>query len=281
MENHDVYVDIILPLPLEGSFTFKLPWMLHSEVEIGKRAIVQFGRKKIYTCVIVKIHNQKPKDYQVKEIIEIIDSEPIVNQFQLKLWSWMANYYMCSIGQVYRAALPSGLKIESETNVILKPNIPDDLTISSKEEIVIDNLKTTDQLNIGNINQLLGIKNSIPIVKSLIEKQVVTVEETLVESFKIKTESYLNIAPKFRQQELLNDVLENLKRAPKQYELLLSFISLSHIFSDDETQKITRKQFLKITASSHAILNGLIKKGILEISEQEISRLQYDSSEIN
>lgn len=277
MFDHTLFAEVILPLPLEGTFTFALPDELADAAEVGKRAIVQFGRKKIYTTIIKDIHNNKSEGYEVKPIFEIIDDRPIVNQFQLQLWQWMAKYYMCTLGEVYRAALPTGLKLESETNVLLQKEMPEDISITEKEEIILSYLKTEEQLSISRVNELLGVKNSIPYVRSLIEKRAVVIEEQLGDGFKPKSESFVRLAPKYQQEERLAEVLDKLARARKQHELLMAYLRLSSSFSDEEEKKISRKQLLKVAASNHATLNSLVKKGILEIFEEEVSRLQFQS----
>ncbi|MEA3446053.1 MAG: primosomal protein N' [Bacteroidota bacterium] len=281
MSNKTLFADIILPLPLEGSFTFKIPLLLSGLMEIGKRVIVQFGRKKIYTGIIEKLHNSNPEGYQLKEIIEVLDEEAIVNKFQFQLWHWMADYYMCTLGEVYKAALPTGLKLESETIVSLEELYIKDQEFSGNEEKVVENLKIDEHLNINRINEILGLKNSISVVKSLIDKKIVCVEEKLVEGFKAKTESYVRISSEYQQEEKLNEILDKLTSAPRQHELMMVFLRLLFSFSDEKHKKISRKKLLKQAASNHATLNSLIKKGILEIYEEEISRLKFDLPEKN
>lgn len=279
MINHTLFADIILPLPLEGSFTFALPEEMEGAAEVGKRVIVQFGRKKIYTGIIKEIHSTKPEGYEVKEVFEILDDRPIVNSFQLQLWQWMADYYMCTLGEVYRAALPTGLKLESETNVLLQKELPDDIDLSEKEETIIAFLKSEAQLSISRVNEILGLKNAIPHVKSLIEKRAVVIEEKLDDGFKAKTESFVKLAPDYQQEEKLTEVLDKLTRAHKQHDLLMTFLRLSDSFSEEDEKKISRKQLLKEAASNHATLNSLAKKGILDIFEEEVSRLHFNSTE--
>ena len=119
-----VYVDVILPLPLAGSFTYRLPTSCEDKVQMGSRVVVQFGAKRYYTAIVLRKHSDSPQgDYEIKEVVEVLDPAPIVQPTQLKLWQWIADYYMCSIGDVYKAALPSGLKMESETVVELMPHL--------------------------------------------------------------------------------------------------------------------------------------------------------------
>ncbi len=281
MNGQPDFADVILPLPLDGSFTFLVPGKLIDWAEVGKRVIVQFGRKKIYTGIIIKLHNTAPENYQVKEIIDILDSKPLVNNIQLELWHWIANYYLCSDGEVLRAALPSGLSLESETTVRLESNEIDISGLSQRETIVIANLKTHSVLNISKINELLGLKNSIPVVKGLIEKKAVCVEEKLVERFKERTETIVHISPEYNNESAINEILDKLSRAPNQHKLVMTFLHESSLFSDKETKPISRKQLLRLSGSTHSTLNALVKKGIFQLSAEKVSRLNFNASGIS
>ena len=117
MPETNLYADLILPVPLEGTFTYHVPEEWAEHCTVGKRAVVQFGKKKIYSGLIYKVHENKPTDYQTKDLLSILDDEPLINEQQLKFWEWIADYYLCTLGEVYRAALPSGLKLESHTGI--------------------------------------------------------------------------------------------------------------------------------------------------------------------
>ena len=274
------YVDVILPLPLEGSFTFALPDDLVGKAEIGKRAIVQFGKRKIYTGLILSIHQQKPENYDIKPVLEIIDERPIVNLVQLQLWQWMADYYMCSIGEVYRAALPSGLKLESNTNILQAQELPEEYTLTPREEQIFDIVKTEKQISISRINDLMEIKNAFPHIKSLIEKNIVQVEEKLFGGFKAKTETYVRLHTDYIDETALNSILDKLTRAPKQHQLVMSYLQLSNDFNKHRAEKISRKILLKKSGTTHATLNSLIKKGVFELAEEKVSRLSDDEGEL-
>ena len=181
MNYQQKFADVILPLPLKQLFTYSIPTNLAKEIEIGKRVIVQFGSRKIYTAVVFSIHNNAPKEYQTKDIVSVLDEKPIVNNFQLKLWQWIADYYMCSIGDVFKAALPSGLKLESETKVIYNPENIDQKKFNATETLVLDLLANKNIASINEISDTLNRKDSLPVIKSLLEKKAVILEERLRE----------------------------------------------------------------------------------------------------
>ena len=116
------FADVILPLPILGSFTYLIPDMIEEQIEVGSRVLVQFGKKNYYTGVVELVHSNRPAGYEVKEIMTVLDANPIVRHPQLKFWNWISDYYLCSVGEVYKAAVPSGLKVESETYILLNPD---------------------------------------------------------------------------------------------------------------------------------------------------------------
>jgi primosomal protein N' (replication factor Y) len=151
------YADVIVPLSVAGTFTYEIPDDLQAECQVGKRVIVQFGRRKYYTAIVLNIHSQKP-DYQTKTIFSIIDTKPIVNQTNLELWKWIAEYYMCNLGDVYTAAVPISLRIESQTQISLTKDIID-TQLSKNEQIIIDKLKEQKTLTIGEVEKIINVKN--------------------------------------------------------------------------------------------------------------------------
>ncbi len=166
------FADIILPFALPQLYTYQIPDNLISNCQKGKRAVVQFGKKKIYTGIIRNIHNNKPKDYDTKEIITILDNVPIINEVQFRFWDWIASYYMCTVGEVFKAALPAGLKLESETKLSYNKDSFDEneMKFSEKELAVIDEVQKKETLSIIEINAILEQKSSMPIIKLLMEK---------------------------------------------------------------------------------------------------------------
>ena len=177
------YIDVILPLNVKGVFTYSTN---DEELTVGQRVVVQFGKRKLYTALVKSIHNNKPIDYDVKPILAILDDIPIVNSIQLRFWQWIANYYMCSLGDIMKAALPVSFKLASESKVIINVNFDgyiDDLSSNAKP---LDVLSVKEELNINDISTLLNIKQVFSFVNELIRKEVIQVKENLYDRYKEK-----------------------------------------------------------------------------------------------
>ena len=269
------FVDVILPLPLAGSFTYRLPESWADEVQTGSRVVVQFGAKRYYTAIVLRKHGEEPQgDYEIKEVTEVLDASPIVQPIQLKLWQWITDYYMCSIGDVYKAALPSGLKMESETVVELDPTFIAEAPLKEREQALLDALSTNPK---QRIQQLLKNtpKSSMHTIKALLEMGAITVDETLRQGYKPKSEVRVRIAPSYRSEAPLTEAISTLRRAGKQQELLLKLIDLAQCEAPDymPQRELSRTQLLKESGMTATVLNGLIAKGIVEIYTAEVGRL--------
>lgn len=273
MSNQLNFADVILPLPLKQLFTYSIPDDLANDIDIGKRVIVQFGSRKIYTAIVHSIHQNAPIEYKTKDIVSVLDEMPIVNNIQLKLWEWIADYYMCSIGEVFKAALPSGLKLESETKVIYNPENIDQKKFSSTETLILDYLANKNIANITEISSALKRKDALPIIKSLLEKKAVLLEEKLRENYKPKTESYIKLHDEINSEQKLNQVFDSLTRAPKQLQVLMSYIKLSGSFLNPKTTEVSKKKLLDDTKTSSAIIKSLVDKNIIEEYDKTVSRL--------
>lgn len=270
------YIDVILPLPLADSYTYRLPEEYAQTVQMGSRVVVQFGPKRYYTAIVVRKHTETPQgDYEVKEVTEILDSNPIVSATELKLWRWIASYYMCSIGDVYKAALPSGLKIESETVVELNKTFEAEAPLRDREQKVLDALQLNPKQSIKQLTKSCALKNCMQVVKALLDKGVLFVGETMQQSYRPKSEAHVRLDEAYRSEEALNEALATLKRAPKQERLLLKLIELAECREPDYTnqKEVARSQLLKESGMAAAILNALIAKGIVETYKVEIGRL--------
>ncbi|PLX12131.1 MAG: primosomal protein N' [Marinilabiliales bacterium] len=276
MNNQLNFADVILPLPLKQLFTYSIPHELNNEIAIGKRVIVQFGARKIYTAIIHSVHQNEPKEYKTKDIVSVLDENPIVNHYQLRLWQWIANYYMCSIGEVFKAALPSGLKLESETKVIYHHDKIDQKKFTSTETLILDFLANKNIASITEISNALNRKDSLPIIKSLLDKKAVLLEEKLRENYKPKTESYIKIHDRINSETRLNEIFDSLNRAPKQLHMLMSYIKLSGYLMNSKKVEVNRKQLIKKSETSATILKSLIDKDIFIEYEKSVSRLSEE-----
>lgn len=273
------YIEVILPLPLGNTFTYSVPDEWSNSVQIGMRVIVPFGKKKMYTAIVSMIHSNAPTLYKAKEIIYLLDEKPILRYPQLRFWEWISNYYQAYTGDVYRAAIPSGLKLESETQVRINADYDDETVMSEKEFKILDALSDGKIKNISELTKETEIRDVMPLVKSLMEKGAVEVSEELTEKYKIKTETYVRLTEEAATESRLKEMFDELGRARKQLEVLMRYLELSKILSKKNTVEVSKKELLEKTGVSTSVLNGLIDKGILELYKKAIGRL--DSSELH
>lgn len=274
------YIDIIVPVPLQGTFSYSVPDSMKDQIEVGCRVIVQFGKKKCYAAIIHKIHKNKNIETEIKEIISVLDKYPVVLPEQLQFWEWIASYYMCSLGEVMKAALPAAMKLESETHVLLEPEFESSERFTPNEQKVFDVLSDTKPLRISEIEKVARISNAIPYVKSLVEKGAVYISERVKNKFTAKTETAYKLAKKYTEKEL-SAILEDLKKAKKQQHLLCIFLDLMHEANNPVDFFILKKQLLEGANVTSAIAESLVEKGILESFKYEIRRFEYNEAKIN
>lgn len=272
------FADVILPLPLEGTFTYSLPGTFANLVQVGCRIIVPFGTTKFYSAIVVKLHDTLPS-YNTKEAMELLDSSPIVTPAQLKLWSWIADYYLCTIGEVYKAALPSGMKLESESSVMYNEEFIADDTLSPSEEKILEALEEETTQALSSLQKKTGIRNILPIVKRLLEKGAIRMKEEVKRTYKPRYATYVRITDPYFSEEKLNETLTQLKRSAKQSELLLGYASLSGLSAALALQnqqllkEISRQELVECTACTPGVLKALCQKGILELYQKPIGRI--------
>ena len=267
------FVDVILPLPLHGCFTYSLPTEMEADARIGSRVVVSFGRKKYYTAIVRNIHQVAPTDYEVKEVTAVLDSEPILLPRQFQFWEWLADYYLCTPGDVYKAALPSGLKLESETIVVYNPEFESDVQLPEKERKVWDLLASEPEQSVTKLEKESGIKNILAVIKSLMDKEAIFVKEELKRTYKPKTETRVRLTAAASNERRLHFFFDDLqRRAPKQLDLLMKYIELSGCLGP-KRKEITKKELIQRASATPAVFSGLVEKGILEVYRQEVGRL--------
>lgn len=277
------FVDIILPVPIPKMFTYRVPAEMNDLVLVGCRVIVQFGSRKVLTGVIGRIHENPPEKYEAKYILEVLDDEPVVNEIQISLFQWIAEYYMCTLGEVLNIALPTGLKLSSESKVQLHPHFDyydNDLEFSDKEAIVLETLLKTDSLSYGEISKLLNQKSIYTIIKSLVYKETIIIFEEVKEKYRPKKESRVRLKPQWLAKNELEKIFDELANKPKQEAILLHYLQHVPVFNQPELNK---KGLIKsdFTGSdlSESSLRTLIKNNIFEEFEIIISRFDsYDNS---
>jgi primosomal protein N' (replication factor Y) len=232
---------------------------------------VNLGKNKKYAGLVKKIHHEKPEFFEPKEILNVLDTEPVVYEEQLQLWEWIAGYYMCSEGEVMAAALPSHFKLSSETILVFNDEYGEDFSALDHDEyLVAEALLIKKELKLSEVQQVLDSAHVYPVINKLIQKKVCFVWEALKQSYTPKKETYVLLNPEFNNEEKLSDLLNNWSRAPKQMELLLSYL---HFMKT--TGEVTKSELLKKSGASDAQLKGLIDKNILIIEKRRVDRLQY------
>ncbi len=274
MSKETKFIDVILPLSVPNLFTYRLPFELNNNIQIGQRVVVPFGRSgKLYSALVKKIHHSPPTEYQAKYIESLLDEKPIVNQKQLQHWDWIADYYIANIGDVFNAALPGALKLASETKIVLNADFEGDAIndLSANEYQIYEGLEVRHCLNLQEISEILNIKNVHQVVKSLIEKRVIVVEEDLKQKYKPKLIAYIRLTEFANKEENLQQIFNEIERAKKQLDALMSFIHLSKRYGTPvEVKKLAVQKSANVTA---AVINQLVKKNIFEIYELAIDRI--------
>jgi len=274
-----IYADLILPLRVKGKYTYSIPEELSHGIKPGMRAIVQFGQKRIYTALIVDVHNNPPTNYSPKEILALPDTQAFIIPMQLKFWDWMSSYYMCLTGEIFKAGLPSGLRPESETRVTLNDSITVQGSLEPRENIILNYLEEKSSASIKEINSILHLKNSLPHIYTLLSKNLIQIEEKLKAHYKPRLEAYVNLAERFQNEAKLNAALEKLKKAPKQNQALEGFI----YFANDEDDLASELKMSRLIADrqiNKAAIEALVKKGILQKTYKESSRIQVQTSKL-
>jgi primosomal protein N' (replication factor Y) (superfamily II helicase) len=271
-----MFAEIIIPLALPKNYTWEIPQEFSSTLKPGSRVEVNLGQNKKYAGIVKSISGDKPA-FPVKPIINILDADPVVHPFQLKLWEWMAKYYMCTEGEVMAAALPAHFKLSSETILILNTEFGEDFSdLDNDEYLVAEALLVKNELKLSEVQQVLDSVHVYPVVNRLIEKKVCFVWESLKETYKPRKETYLVLAPAFHDEEKLADLLNNWGRAAKQMELLLAYLHFSRTEGE-----VTKAMLLKKSNASEAQLKGLIDKGVLIVEKRQVDRLHTAAKNIN
>jgi primosomal protein N' (replication factor Y) len=270
-----LFVNVLLPLPVAGYFTYRVPFDLNESVEPGKRVVVQFGKKKVYTALIHSISEKAPK-VETKYILGVLDLHPVANQFQFRLWEWIASYYCCTVGEVMNAALPAALKLASESKIRIVPGIEfSEKILSEKEYNLLRALKENGALSISDASRFADLVKIIPLIHNLIEKGYIVTEEEVRERFTPKTLSFIKLTDAYSSEEQLQQLYDKLeKKAPKQLDLLIEYIQLSKIMSNNPVE-VSRKELFARIEEAASKYKALEKKGVFEEYDKEISRLNY------
>ncbi len=273
------YAEVLLPLPLYSTFTYHIPDELAGKIKVGYRVIVPFGRKKSYTAIVTAISPVAPQGYEVKEIAMLLDDYPIVRHPQLKLWEWISEYYLSAPGDVYKAAVPAGLKVESETFIELNSDYEEseDARLSDREALVCQLLDHNGRMTPADIEKKTGFKNVEAIVSRLLEREAIMISEKLVERYRSKKVVYVRLTAAQGDSDALHEAFDKVKGAKKQEKTLLALIELTGISRRDNVIKeVSRDALLERSGTTAPIVKAMEEKGIVEIYKKEINRFKYN-----
>lgn len=280
-----LYAEVIIPRPLDTTFTYRVPDGLAADIRNGSRVIVPFGPRRYYTGVVDSLSPVGPvnTDYAMKDVVMVVDPRPIVRHPQVKFWRWLAGYYLCSLGEVYAAALPAGLKIESETQIELnREAVADDVfDLDRRESTLIELLASKGGvMSPREISSVDGFSNPEPVIARLLDKQLVVIKEKLVERFKARKESYVALV--VNDGESPDDLFARVKGAKAQERALMALISLGGMKPDgSQAREVTRKALEERAAVTGPIIKELQKKGLVRLYDKEISRFTYNGPTVS
>ena len=268
-----MFADIILPFATPMLYTYAVPEDMQGAITEGTRVLVQFGKKKIYSAIVYKLHEKFSSAHEIKSILSFYDDASAISKKQLELWQWIASYYMCSLGEVFNAAVPSVFKLESETSVFLNPDFDEDVVTTDYEEMIVQALQKKQAMTMNEVDELIS-KRSFSVINKMIENKVVFPEEKLAEKYKPRYQQYIALAENFNTEETLQAAFESLKRAPAQIKALELILSLIEENKNSDILKPPTEVFPGFSTA----LSALTKKEILVINKKEISRLDEEIS---
>lgn len=270
------YAEVLLPLPLTGFFTYKVPDMMAEAIRPGCRVVVPFGRTKFYTGIVAGLTPRRPEGFETKEISQLLDSEPIVRHPQMKFWEWIADYYLCSQGEVFRAAVPAGLKLESETVVEVNPDFEEDPgDLLGERDLLVMNAvrRVPKKATLAAVARETGFRNTSAIVARLVERDALMVSENLVERYKTRKIEMVEMAIERGDSAALHAAFDSVKGAPKQEKALLTLIELSGFMRQgSDLCEVTRADLLDRSGVTSPIIIALENKGIVRRRKKEVSR---------
>lgn len=272
-----LFVEVILPLAIAKNYTYRVPFEMNAAVQTGKRVVVQFGKSKLYTAIIAAISNHPPEKYEAKYILEILDDRPVVTPQQFTFWKWLSDYYMCNEGEVMNAALPSALKLASETKITLNREFLVDKTqLNDREFLIVEALDLQPELSISDITKLLGLKTVMPVLKLLFEKNIINISEEVSDRYKPRVRVFIKLNPVYHDQEQLKELFAILeRRAPKQADAVLAYLKLAR-----QQASISKTELINESGAGPASITSLIEKDVFWVEEKAVSRLHMEDEGI-
>ncbi len=276
MTQQTLFADILLPLPLPGYFTYRVPAELNSSMQKGIRVVVPFGPRKIYSGLVRKIHHTPPQKFQAKYILSVLDEAPLVFEKQFEFWEWVAEYYMATPGEVMNTALPPALKLASETRITINPDFDHDFqNLNEKEYLIAEALEIQKTLSISEVSKITGLQKVFPLIGSLIDKKVVILKEELENPYRQKLEKFARLSKEYEAEDKLKQAFDDTeKRAPKQLQVLMAIIHQSKRYVS-ELQEVPVKDISAIVKNAAPAIDALVKKGVIEVYKNQVSRFAH------
>ncbi len=277
MPANKTYAEVILPVPVPGTFTYAIPEQIQDLVATGIRVLVPFGTRK-YSGIVYRLVEEPPGNIVIRSIESLLETFPVVNSRQIKFWEWLSDYYLCHLGEVYNAALPSGLKLESETWIRIQREFLHSDHLTEEEEIIFNTVKSCREIRLKDYKKTATLRKKLKTIQSLVNKGILVTEERTPQKFKPKTVEFVSISSDI-DDDKLTGILDKLNKAPKQQQLLLSLLNLMH--EEDGMQKeIPKRRIRKLKGFSDNSFRSLREKGVISTSFREVSRLYQDEGEV-
>lgn len=276
MEKETLFADILLPLPLPGYFTYRVPADMNNAMQPGIRVVVPFGSRKIYAGLVRKIHPTAPAEFQARYILSVLDEAPVVSESQFLFWEWIADYYMCTPGEVMHTALPPAMKLASETRICLNPDFDGNTDIlNEREYLIAEALEIQKTLSLGEVSKITGLQKVFPLINNLMSKEVVLLKEELENPYRQKMEKYVRLHPEWESEPRLKEAFDEAeRRAPKQLEVLMEWVRLSNRYVGT-LKEVAVSEISKRVKNASAPLDALVKKGVLEVYKNKVSRFSH------
>ena len=274
------FADIILPLSISQTYTYAIPEEFQDHILIGMRVIVHFGSRKFYTGIILSLHDNVPEGNKIKSISLLLDDEPILLPLQLKLWQFVSDYYRSNLGEVYKAAIPSAMKLESETVLTADLDRAAEMDLNPAEITLLDQITARNTLSVQDLTQDKSDRKILSHIYALCEKGVLTMQESLVGGYRAKYETCFRLTEPYRNHEVLTDLLEKLKKAPKQHELLVAYLAHFTSFEHPDELLAIRKPFLDASGVSLAVYNALESRGVFQTVLRQKDRIAYSDEQL-
>lgn len=281
MEKTTLFADILLPLPLPGYFTYRVPAELNPFMQPGIRVVVPFGPRKIYSGLVRRIHTIPPQKFQARYLHTALDEIPVVTEAQFLFWEWIANYYIAFPGDVMNAALPPAMKMASETKITLNPDFESDMqSLNEKEYLIVEALEIQNTLTLSEVTKITGQQKVFNLIRTLMDKKVVLLKEELENPYRPRIEKFLRLAPEYESEEKLKEAFDYAeKKAPRQLEVLIAYIKLSGRYHSDLKEVAVREVAASVKNGQNGV-DALVGKGVFEIYKKEVSRFSHGGQSV-